>query len=205
MTLHEFTPQLKKYIAARLKDQNDHVTVTGIPTEDDSAEIMISTSYALFRVFRPIYQMVFQPCLYREPPNPGEGFQMGSDRPVETDRQIQQWIHLKNNCRNPAHLTPYFLDTPANKGRGATQLRLLWADPLTIWVDTGILNTVDARWGEIKAAASDLDPIHFQGTNSEAIFLPWRRWSDRERTDNPLFIQEAALAKAWYERQAQTA
>ncbi|MCL2301102.1 MAG: hypothetical protein FWC27_13245 [Firmicutes bacterium] len=196
MTVHEFTPQLKKHINARLNDENTPVNVTGIPNEgDDMPCILISTGYALYKVPRPIYQMTFQTHLHREPPGPGEGFCMNGDRRIEVDRQLQLWDELKSSCQNAAHLTPYLREPFAGgAGNRAKLLRLVWADPLAIWIDTDVLNTVDVRWGEMKAAKTEKQPVYFQGTNIEAFFLPFCM------PKNTLITQEAALAKAWYER-----
>jgi len=195
MTVHELVlPQLKRHIAARLKDPNSPIIVTGIPREDDLPNILISTGYALFRVPRPIYQMTFQAYLNREPPGSREGFCMNGTRTVDIYQQLQLWEELKRNCQNTAHLTPYLLEVSAyGKGKRPKQLRLLWADPLTIYVDSDILNTVDVRWGELKAADTDKKPVYFQGTNIDAFFLPFYMQS------TPLIAHEAALAKAWYE------
>ena len=202
MTVHNFTPQLKKYIAARLNDQNTPVVVTGMPIEDgDIPHILIATGYAVFRVPRPIYQMTFQNYFHREPPGPGEGFRMNGDEEIDFHQQCQQWEHAKNNCQTEAHLTPYLLDAFATKGKRNKYLRLLWADPHTIWIDADILNTVDARWGDLKAAAAATDPVYFRGENTEAILLPFRRCVQSERPgDNPLLIRETEMARVWYER-----
>jgi len=199
MAVHEFTQQLKKYITARLNEPNDAIIVTGMPAENDRHDILVMTSYAAFKVPRPGYQTTFQTYLHRDPPGPGEGFIVNGNRPVDVSRQLQQWEELKKSCRDTAYLTPYLVETFASgKGKHTKQLRLLWADPHTIWIDTDILNTVDVRWGEMKAAATDKAPVYFQSANIEAFFLPWNRWKEYERSDNALLAQEAALAKAWW-------
>jgi len=197
MAMYVFTPQLKKYMTARLNDEGDPVIVTGAPIEGDLHYIFITTFYAMFRVPRPIYQMTFQTYLHREPPGPGEGFRMHGNQPVDVDRQRQQWEQMKSDCKTPALLTPYFLEAASGKAKGVMpQLRLLWANPLAIWIDTAILNTVDVRWGVFKAAASALSPVHYEDTDIEAIFLPFKRWGK----DDEALDEEAALAKAWCEQ-----
>jgi len=199
MAIHELTPQLKKYITARLNDESTPITVIGMPIEgDDMPYILIVTGYAAFRVPSLIYQMTFQTYLHREPPGPGEGFRMNSDQRIDIEQQLQQWEQLKSGCRATAFLTPYLLET--YKGRRASQLRLLWADPYTIWIASDVLNTVDVRWGELKAAATDRDPVYFQGTNIEAFFLPYLRWQKKERANNALLAQETDMARAWCAR-----
>jgi hypothetical protein len=201
MAWHDFTPQLKKYINERLRDQDDPVIVTGMPVEGDEMPcILIATAYALYKVPRPIYQATFQTYLHREPPGPDEGFRINGSQPVDVNQQLRQWGEMLASCRNTAHLTPYLLEAYTKKGNRAKLLRLLWADPFTIWIDTDILTTVDVRWGDLKATENDKNPVYFQGTNAEAFFLPWNRWQKYERSDNPLLAQEAALARAWRER-----
>jgi len=144
--------------------------------------------------------MTFQTYLHREPPGPGEGFHIHGNQSIDFDWPLQQWEKMKSGCKTPARLTPYFLEAPSDKGKGVKQMRLLWADPLAIWMDTAILNTVDVRYGELKASATAKDPLYFQDDDIEAIFMPFRRG----KKDDQALAEEAALAKAWCEQKAGT-
>lgn len=201
MLLHDFTPRLKKYVTARLKDEGDPVTIAAEATEEDGQQhIVIITSYAGFRVPRPVYQMAFQPLLHIEPPPPGEGLYVRGKRGVDAGQYLQQWNQIKNVCQTPVRLTPYLLELPI--GKNGKQIRLLWADPFALWVDTDILGVVDARQGDLRTSGTGMGQIYFRGNNTEAIFLPWMRWMESERPGNALLAQEAALAKAWHKQRA---
>jgi hypothetical protein len=191
-------PTLKKYIASQTRNQNEAITVTGLPLEGETSPILITTPCAFYKIPSVIYTMTFQALIHRNAPVPGTAFSLLNSSPVDADAQAQQWLDLKEKCQNPATPTPYYL---RHSSTASPALNLFWCEAgFAFYMNAAVLNTVEVDCGTWRAGVSDLTPIYYNGINTEAFLMPYRRWLKGDT-----FLEgEAALARAWSENNQTT-